>query len=246
MRPNSEDPGRFAVTNNPLDMGRFKVPGMRNVALRAPFFHNGSKATLLDVIDFYAQGGNFHVNQDPLIFNIIGAVSPGDRTSLVAFLDTLTDPRVENGSPPFDRPTLWSEGTNLPAVIGTGTPGSGGLPPRASAWSPPFLGNQKFTIGVDHTAPSAFAFMVWDLFVNPTPTVVLGHNVYLAQSSVLTTGGVGLTLGSGTGGGYASLTFDLPTDPGFAGVSLFGQWLVVDALGPVGFGSSNAFGFTMF
>ena len=63
---------------------------------------------------------------------------------------------------------------------------------------------------------------------------------------MLTTGGVGLTQGSGAGGGYASLTIGLPSDPAFAGVSLFGQWLIVDALGPVGFASSDAFGFTLF
>jgi len=246
VRPNSEDVGRFAVTQNPLDMGRFKVPGLRNVALRAPYFHNGSQATLLDVIDFYARGGDFHVNQDPLIFNIIGAVSPSDRTNMVAFLNLLTDPRVQNELPPFDRPTLWSEGNHQSVTFGVGTAGSGGLAPRASSWPPPYLGNPQVSVGVDQAAPGAFAFIVWDLFANAQPTNVLGHNVYLAQTPAMTTGGIGLTQGSGSGGGYASFVFGLPTASSFVGVSLYGQWLIVDPLGPAGFASSDAFGLTLF
>ena len=52
VRPVADDGGRFAVTNNPLDRGRFRVPGLRNVALRAPYFHNGGPASLGEVIDF--------------------------------------------------------------------------------------------------------------------------------------------------------------------------------------------------
>lgn len=247
LRPNSEDQGRFGVTNNPLDMGRFKVPGLRNVALRAPFFHNGSAATLTDVVDFYGRGGDFHANQDPLMFNIIGALaSPSQKAAIVAFLNTLTDPRVAGGQPPFDRPTLWSEGSSQPSIIGTGTAGSGGLPPRASAFNPPYLGSPAFTVGVDRTAPGSLAFIVWDLGTNPAPTMLLGHSVYLQQTPALVSGGIGLTQGSGAGGGYASLAFPLPAAASFAGVTLAGQFLIVDPLGPVGFGSSNAFELTLF
>ncbi|MCR9246353.1 MAG: hypothetical protein NXI31_15075 [bacterium] len=246
VRPFAEDPGRFNVTQVVLDSGKFKVPGLRNVELRAPYFHNGSEATLLDVIDFYARGGNTNVNQDPLIFNILGAISPNDRTNMVAFLRTLTDPRVVNQQPPFDRPTLWSETANVPTTFGTGTAGTGGLTPRANAWEPGLLGNPKVTIGVDRVQPSTFAFIAWDLFANQAPTAVLGHNVYLAQSGAMATSGVGLTQGSGPGNGFASLTFSLPPDPAFAGATLFGQWLLVDANGPVGFSSSNAFGVKLF
>jgi cytochrome c peroxidase len=112
VRPIAEDEGRFAVTQNPADRGRFRVPSLRNVALRAPYFHNGGMLTLDDVVDFYIRGGDFHQNQDPLILNIIGAVSPAQRTTLLAFLRTMTDPRVQNEQPPFDRPRLWSEGPN--------------------------------------------------------------------------------------------------------------------------------------
>lgn len=247
VRPNSEDPGRFAVTQNPSDLGRFRVPGMRNVALRAPYFHNGGAATLLDVVEFYRRGGDFHANQDPLMLNIIGAMSGVDRARVVAFLQTMTDPRVANELPPFDRPRLWSEGSNLPWTIGTGTPGSGGVPPRAVAVAPAYLGNPHFTIGLDDCAPGAFPFVVWDFAASAWPANVLGHAVYLAQTPAMTVaGGQGLTLGAGAGGGFSSFSLSLPNDPAFRGVSLFGQWLVVDPTGPVGFASSNAFGFSIF
>jgi cytochrome c peroxidase len=247
VRPPAEDQGRFVVTQLASDSGRFKVPSLRNVALRAPYFHTGGMATLTAVVDFYGRGGDFHQNQDSLVFNILGALSAVDKPRVVAFLNTLTDPRVQNELPPFDRPRLWSEGPNVPMTFGTGTAGSGGLPPRASAVPPPFVGNPAFTLGVDRTAPGAFPFLVFDFAANTTATNVLGHSVYLAQTPAMTSvAGQGLTLGAGPGGGFGSFTFALPNDVGLRGVSLFGQWLIVDALGPVGFASSNAFGLTIF
>jgi cytochrome c peroxidase len=247
VRPPAEDQGRFVVTQQAADLGRFKVPSLRNVALRAPYFHNGGMATLTAVVDFYGRGGDFHQNQDPLVFNILGALSVVDRPRVVAFLNLLTDPRVQNELPPFDRPRLWSEGPNVPSTFGTGTAGSGGLPPRASAVPPPYVGNPAFTLGVDRTAPGAFPFLIFDFAANAGPTNVLGHSVWLAQTPAMTSvAGQGLTLGTGPGGGFGSFTFPLPNDPGLRGVSLFGQWLIVDPLGPAGFGSSNPFGLVLF
>jgi len=50
--------GRFLVTGEPKDMGAFKTPQLRNVALTAPYMHDGSEATLADVIAYYDRGGN--------------------------------------------------------------------------------------------------------------------------------------------------------------------------------------------
>ena len=50
--------GRFLVTHEPKDLGAFKTPQLRNVALTAPYMHDGSEATLEDVIAFYDRGGN--------------------------------------------------------------------------------------------------------------------------------------------------------------------------------------------
>ena len=53
-----KDPGRFAVTHDQRDMGAFRTPILRDVALTAPYMHDGSLKTLSDVVDFYAGGGN--------------------------------------------------------------------------------------------------------------------------------------------------------------------------------------------
>jgi len=102
VRPVVEDLGRGAITGNPVDNGRFKTPSLRNVALRAPYFHNGGKATLAEVIEFYSAGGDF---PNPGIAPF--PLSATQRAQLEAFLaGALTDPRVAAELPPFDRPTL--------------------------------------------------------------------------------------------------------------------------------------------
>jgi cytochrome c peroxidase len=90
----------------------FKVPGLRNVELTAPYFHDGSVMTLEDVVDFYTRGGNFPAaNANHLDFNIaeIGALqnNPVRAAALVAFMKSLTDPRVKAESAPFDHPELF-------------------------------------------------------------------------------------------------------------------------------------------
>jgi len=54
----SSELGRFLVTREPRHMGAFKTPQLRNVALTAPYMHDGSEATLRDVIEYYDRGGN--------------------------------------------------------------------------------------------------------------------------------------------------------------------------------------------
>jgi cytochrome c peroxidase len=88
--------------------GAFKVPSLRNVALTAPYFHNGGKATLSQVVDFYNHGGDFHdqniANLDPDIQNL--GLTSTDKANLVEFLRTLTDDRVRFEKAPFDHPQL--------------------------------------------------------------------------------------------------------------------------------------------
>lgn len=105
VRPGLEDIGREAVTGDPLDRGKFRTPALRNVKLRAPYFHNGGKASLLDVVSFYNLGGDFSDNLDPEIVPL-GLTNP-QLQNLVDFLENaLTDPRVEDELSPFDRPEL--------------------------------------------------------------------------------------------------------------------------------------------
>ena len=95
LRPAAEDPGRRLVTGNFGDRGRFKTPSLRNVALRQRFFHTGAPGinNLLDLLLFYDQdGGPFADNKSPILNGL--NVPPPPRQDIIAFLNTLTDPRV--------------------------------------------------------------------------------------------------------------------------------------------------------
>ena len=86
--------------------GAFKSPGLRNVELTGPYFHNGGSATLEQAVDFYARNGDVPGggNLGPGMGNI--RLNPEDRTALVAFLKALTDDRVRFEQAPFDHPAL--------------------------------------------------------------------------------------------------------------------------------------------
>jgi cytochrome c peroxidase len=56
--------GRFVISGNALDIGAFRTPSLRNIGLTAPYFHDGSAATLEDVVRFYVKGGNENPNRD--------------------------------------------------------------------------------------------------------------------------------------------------------------------------------------
>ena len=89
--------GRFLVTKNESDIAAFKTPNLRNLLMTAPYFHDGSQATLWDVIDHYNKGAglkNPYLDQDiePL------ALSEGDIDDLVAFLASLTSPAYQEAA----------------------------------------------------------------------------------------------------------------------------------------------------
>lgn len=84
-----EDQGLIEVTGDPLDMGRFRAPTLRNIALTAPYMHDGSLATLDAVIDHYAAGGVGSTLQDPLVMGF--TLTDEERGELVDFLESLTD-----------------------------------------------------------------------------------------------------------------------------------------------------------
>jgi len=83
------DAGRERITLNQEDLGKFKTPSLRNVALTAPYMHDGSMESLEDVIDFFASGGENHINKDPRIAGF--QLSDEDKNKLIAFLHTLSD-----------------------------------------------------------------------------------------------------------------------------------------------------------
>lgn len=89
FRPD-RDLGRYAVTKRDEDYGKFKTPTLRNIALSAPYMHDGSLATLEEVVDFYNQGGHDNPNLDPRIGEL--GLTVDERAALVAFLKALTGP----------------------------------------------------------------------------------------------------------------------------------------------------------
>jgi parallel beta-helix repeat protein len=87
----SADPGRAGVTDEGIE-GAFKVPTLRNIALSAPYMHNGSMATLEEVVDFYAEGGGrAHGNDNVDVFVQGFEMTEQERADLIAFLMALTD-----------------------------------------------------------------------------------------------------------------------------------------------------------
>lgn len=90
------DKGRFDVTKDSTDLGKFKVPGLRNIALTAPYMHNGMFRTLEEVIDFYSNPYDFveePLNLDTLMVEPLNFTSQ-QKTDLVNFLQSLTDENI--------------------------------------------------------------------------------------------------------------------------------------------------------
>jgi cytochrome c peroxidase len=81
------DLGRFAVTRRDADRGKFKTPTLRGVALTAPYMHDGSLATLADVVAFYNRGGGANPHRDSLLAPL--HLSREEEQALVAFLKAL-------------------------------------------------------------------------------------------------------------------------------------------------------------
>lgn len=97
----STDQGLWELTFAPSDMGRFRPPTLRNIAVTAPYMHDGSVATLEDVVDHYARGGRLIADgplagdgaQSPVKSFFVGGfqLTTEQRSDLVAFLRALTD-----------------------------------------------------------------------------------------------------------------------------------------------------------
>lgn len=91
-------------------LGSFKTPSLRNVELTGPYMHNGSMATLEQVLEFYTRGGNYDppAKQFGTVFPQVELrFTPGQRDAIIAFLKSLTDDRVRFERAPFDHPELF-------------------------------------------------------------------------------------------------------------------------------------------
>lgn len=87
------DVGRYEVTGSPADRWRYRTPTLRNVALTAPYMHNGSLPTLRDVLLFYNGGGVPSEVLDPLIRPL--GLSDGEIDDLLSFLKSLTGSNID-------------------------------------------------------------------------------------------------------------------------------------------------------
>ena len=82
------DLGRFEGSGNEADLGRFKTPTLRDAARTASYMHDGSLATLREVVEFYNRGGMANPNLDPIMRPL--KLSENEIQSLVGFLEALT------------------------------------------------------------------------------------------------------------------------------------------------------------
>lgn len=232
------DPGRYAVTNNEDDRARFKTPNLRNIELRGPYMHNGRFQTLEEVVEFYNRGGDFPAPNLDVLMQPLG-LSVQEKAALVAYMKRpLTDQRVANELPPFDRPKLFTESIYVPQISGSGRVGSGGITPEVTAIEPPFVGNPGFTVAVSKGLGNTQAVLVIDGADPGVGSSIPVAGSFLRQSVTLS--------GSGTGNGYGSITMAIPNNPALAGQTYFGRWYITDAAAANGFSVTPLFQFTIY
>ena len=240
LRPVVEDTGRFQVTGNNNNLGEFHVPSLRNVGLRSSYMHNGKFATLEEVIEFYNRGGDFR-NEPNFQGNLVRPrnLSAQQKADLAAFLrNTLTDNRVRNELPPFDRPHLYTESNRVPEISGTGRAGTGGNIPQVMAIEPPFVGNPSFTVAVSNSIANASAVLVINSTDPGVGAAIPANGSFARVSTTLSN--------TGNGAGYGSVSLAIPDNPALVGQTFFGRWYITDAAAANGFSVSQVFQFTIF
>ncbi|MCI0398168.1 MAG: right-handed parallel beta-helix repeat-containing protein [Chloroflexi bacterium] len=151
------DPGRAAVANDAPE-GAFRVPSLRNVALTAPYMHNGQLATLEEVIDFYAQGGGRADGAANVDHFILGFELTGqEKADLIAFLYALTDESnlpaipeaVPSGLPVV--PSLDNPARELVAQFNTAS--AAGAPPERPPMTIRVQDGETIQAAVDRAQP---------------------------------------------------------------------------------------------
>ena len=103
------DPGLFAITHQEDDRGKFRTPSLLEAARTAPYMHDGSIATLEDVVRFYIAGGGDGASKDPLLRPL--NLTDEDAAALAAFLKSLASaalPMETETSPPYGLRPLGS------------------------------------------------------------------------------------------------------------------------------------------
>ncbi len=93
FEPPLPDVGRYEVTLDPADSWAYRTPSLRNVALTSPYMHDGSLATLEDVVEFYDHGGIDNPQKSTLLKPL--GLAPDEKQALAAFLRSLTGDNVK-------------------------------------------------------------------------------------------------------------------------------------------------------
>ena len=99
--PLSEDLGRYSLTQKEEDREAFKTPTLRNIALTAPYMHNGALETLEEVVEFYNQGGGTSSNQSDKVIPL--ELTGQEKEDLIAFLMSLTGGLPKISTPKIPR-----------------------------------------------------------------------------------------------------------------------------------------------
>lgn len=239
MRPVVWDPGLQDTTGDFNDRGKFKTPSLRNAGLRTSFYHNGFFQQLWPqgVSNIYwGGGGGFFDNRDPLLVPLMNV--PGiDLENIFDFVgNALTDPRVENETFPFDKPTLFSERQPFTSnLYGDGNPGASGVDPKITAHMPAIIG-KTLRVGVSQGKGGAIAhfgasgapgsgLMRAGRLVNIALPLQQFFSVPLA--------------GSGADDGWRSIEFVIPDRANLVGRNFYFQWWVEDTGAPGGVASAT-------
>jgi len=93
FEPAQADLGRYEVTLDPADAWAYRTPSLRNIALTAPYMHDGSLATLAQVVDFYDRGGIDNPQKSPHLKPL--GLTADEKKGLVSFLNSLTGDNVQ-------------------------------------------------------------------------------------------------------------------------------------------------------
>lgn len=173
LRPILDDVGRYTISGEGSDLGRFKTPSLRNVNLRGRLFHTGrmpeffngppplGKSLVAEAMTIYILGGGPHqANLSPFMEPLPG-LTDEDVHDIVDFVEHgLTDPRVEEGAFPFDSPTLFSQNKELGIVyVSAGIPGRAGRMPHLVVDVPPVIGGGLFRLGVIDARPQSVGWV---------------------------------------------------------------------------------------
>jgi len=173
LRPILDDVGRFSVTLDGSDLGRFKTPSLRNVSLRSRLFHTGhipefpnapqppGTSLVAQSMTLYILGGGPHQANLSSFIIPLPELSEADVDDIVDFIENgLTDPRVEEGAFPFDSPELFSQGKERGILwVSDGVPGRAGRMPEILVETPPVIGGGFFRLGVVGARPQSLGWV---------------------------------------------------------------------------------------